>query len=45
VPALGRPGAASYVDVFSCKPFDPEPAATIAEQHFGGRSNLTVLHR
>lgn len=34
-----------YVDVFSCKAFDPELAATIAEQHFGGRSNLTVLHR
>lgn len=34
-----------YVDVFSCKAFDPELVATIAEQHFGGRSNLTVLHR
>ena len=34
-----------YVDVFSCKRFDPELAAAIAEQHFGGRATLTVLHR
>jgi S-adenosylmethionine/arginine decarboxylase-like enzyme len=38
-------GDRCYVDVFSCKPFDPEQAAAIAEQHFGGRSKLTVLHR
>ena len=34
-----------YVDVFSSKAFDPELAAGIAEQHFGGSSKLTVLHR
>lgn len=34
-----------YVDVFSCKAFDPELAAAIAERHFGGRAKLTVLHR
>ena len=34
-----------YVDVFSCKAFDPNLAAAIAEQHFGGRAKLTVLHR
>ena len=34
-----------YVDVFSCRAFDPEVAATIAEQHFGGTAKLTVLHR
>lgn len=34
-----------YVDVFSCKSFDPELAATIAVEHFGGWPKLTVLHR
>ncbi len=34
-----------YVDVFSCKAFDPELAADIAVQYFGGESKLTVLHR
>jgi S-adenosylmethionine/arginine decarboxylase-like enzyme len=34
-----------YVDVFSCKAFDPELAAEIAVQYFGGRPKLTVLHR
>jgi S-adenosylmethionine/arginine decarboxylase-like enzyme len=34
-----------YVDVFSCKPFDPEVAEAIAVEHFGGRPKLTVLHR
>jgi S-adenosylmethionine/arginine decarboxylase-like enzyme len=34
-----------YVDVFSCKPFDPELAAGIAVRYFGGRAKLTVLHR
>jgi S-adenosylmethionine/arginine decarboxylase-like enzyme len=34
-----------YVDVFSCKAFDPELAAGIAVRYFGGRSKLTVLHR
>jgi S-adenosylmethionine/arginine decarboxylase-like enzyme len=34
-----------YVDVFSCKAFDPELATAIAERHFGGCAKLTVLHR
>ena len=34
-----------YVDVFSCKAFEPELAAAIAVKHFGGRPTLTVLHR
>jgi S-adenosylmethionine/arginine decarboxylase-like enzyme len=34
-----------YVDVFSCKAFDPELAAEIAVRHFGGTPKLTVLHR
>jgi S-adenosylmethionine/arginine decarboxylase-like enzyme len=34
-----------YVDVFSCKAFDPELAAAIAVEHFGGRPKLTVLPR
>ena len=34
-----------YVDVFSCKAFDPELAAGIAVRYFGGESKLTVLHR
>jgi S-adenosylmethionine/arginine decarboxylase-like enzyme len=34
-----------YVDVFSCKSFEPELAAAIAVKHFGGWPKLTVLHR
>ena len=34
-----------FVDVFSCKPFDPDVAAAVAMAHFGGRPSLTVLHR
>lgn len=34
-----------YVDVFSCKAFEPELAAAIAVKHFGGWPKLTVLHR
>ena len=26
-----------FVDVFSCRPFDPDVAAAIAVEHFGGR--------
>jgi hypothetical protein len=38
-------GGRCCVDVLSCKDFDADMAAAIAERHFGGRSNLTVLHR
>ena len=32
-----------YVDVFSCKRFDPQLVAAIAVSHFGGTGRLTVL--
>jgi S-adenosylmethionine/arginine decarboxylase-like enzyme len=34
-----------YIDVFSCKAFDPEVAAGIALRHFGGWPKLTVIQR
>jgi S-adenosylmethionine/arginine decarboxylase-like enzyme len=34
-----------FVDVFSCRPFDPDLAAAIAVAHFGGRPSLRVLQR
>lgn len=34
-----------FVDVFSCKPFDPESAAAVAVEHFGGAATVTVLRR
>ena len=34
-----------FVDVFSCRPFDPELAAAVAVDHFGGTPTLTVLQR
>jgi S-adenosylmethionine/arginine decarboxylase-like enzyme len=34
-----------FLDVFSCRPFDPQIAATIAVAHFGGTPTLRVLHR
>jgi S-adenosylmethionine/arginine decarboxylase-like enzyme len=34
-----------FVDVFSCKPFDPDVAAEIAVEHFGGIAVVTVLER
>jgi S-adenosylmethionine/arginine decarboxylase-like enzyme len=34
-----------FVDVFSCREFDPEIAAAIAVAHFGGRHTLRVLQR
>jgi S-adenosylmethionine/arginine decarboxylase-like enzyme len=37
--------ARCFVDIFSCRPFDPDVAAAIAVAHFGGRLTLTVLHR
>jgi S-adenosylmethionine/arginine decarboxylase-like enzyme len=38
-------GGRCYIDVFSCKAFDPELAAGIAASYFGGWPKLTVLHR
>jgi S-adenosylmethionine/arginine decarboxylase-like enzyme len=34
-----------FVDVFSCRPFDPDVAAAIAAEHFGGTPTVTVLRR
>ena len=34
-----------FVDVFSCRPFDPDEAAAIAVAHFGGTPTVTVLER
>jgi S-adenosylmethionine/arginine decarboxylase-like enzyme len=34
-----------FVDIFSCKPFDPAHAAAIAVDHFGGTPLLRVLER
>ena len=34
-----------FIDVFSCRAFDPEIAAAIAVAHFGGRHTLRVLQR
>ena len=34
-----------FIDVFSCRGFDPEIAAAIAVAHFGGRRTLRVLQR
>jgi S-adenosylmethionine/arginine decarboxylase-like enzyme len=34
-----------FIDVFSCREFEPEIAAAIAVAHFGGRRTLRVLQR
>jgi S-adenosylmethionine/arginine decarboxylase-like enzyme len=34
-----------FIDVFSCRRFDPEIASAIAVAHFGGRRTLRVLQR
>ena len=34
-----------FVDVFSCRPFDPDEAATVAVAHFGGTPAVRVLKR
>ena len=34
-----------FIDVFSCRGFDPEVAAAVAIAHFGGRRTLRVLRR
>ncbi len=34
-----------FVDIFSCRPFDPDVAAAIAVEHFGGTPEATVLQR
>ena len=31
---------AMYLDVFSCKPFDPEVVRAFAREYFGGRSSV-----
>jgi S-adenosylmethionine/arginine decarboxylase-like enzyme len=34
-----------FIDVFSCREFNPEVAAAVAVAHFGGRPTLRVLQR
>jgi S-adenosylmethionine/arginine decarboxylase-like enzyme len=34
-----------FIDVFSCRAFDPEVAAAVAVGQFGGRPTLRVLQR
>ena len=34
-----------FVDIFSCRPFEPDAAAAIAVEHFGGAPTVTVLER
>lgn len=34
-----------FVDVFSCRPFDPDRVALVAIEHFGGVASLNVLQR
>jgi len=34
-----------FVDVFSCRPFDPDEAAMVAMAHFGGTPAVRVLNR
>jgi S-adenosylmethionine/arginine decarboxylase-like enzyme len=34
-----------FIDVFSCRPFDPDTAAAIAVAHFGGTPTVRVLER
>ena len=38
-------GGRCFVDVFSCRPFDPGVAAAVAVAHFGGTATTTVLRR
>ena len=38
-------GGRCFVDVFSCKDFDPALAAAVARRHFGGEARVTVLRR
>jgi hypothetical protein len=39
------PAVIAAIDVFSCRPFDADLAATIAVDHFGGQPSVTVLQR
>ena len=34
-----------FVDVFSCRPFDPDAAAAVAVEHFGGTAIVRALQR
>ena len=34
-----------FVDVFSCRPFDPDAATATAVAHFGGTATVTMLQR
>jgi hypothetical protein len=34
-----------FIDVFSCRAFDPDVAAAVAVMHFGGRPTVRALQR
>ena len=34
-----------FVDVFSCRPFEPDSAVAVAVAHFGGSAAVSVLER
>jgi S-adenosylmethionine/arginine decarboxylase-like enzyme len=34
-----------FVDVFSCRAFDPDRATALAVEHFGGHATVRVLQR
>jgi S-adenosylmethionine decarboxylase len=38
-------GDRCFVDIFSRRPFDPDLAAAIAVEHFGGTPTVTALQR
>jgi hypothetical protein len=43
--SLTRPHPRCFIDVSSCREFDPDAAAEIAVAHFGGVPTLRVLPR
>jgi S-adenosylmethionine/arginine decarboxylase-like enzyme len=38
-------GLRCFVDIFSCKSFDPTLASTVAVAHFGGRPTVRAIER
>jgi hypothetical protein len=42
---VGKVGALRFADVFACRPFDAQVAATVAGEHFGGTPSVRVLRR
>jgi hypothetical protein len=42
---VGKAGALRFADVFACRPFDAQVAATVAGRHFGGTPAVRVRRR